>query len=212
MIYLTSAPSTFPNLILITLFHRYPSMWGVPRYTVTWNKTTNLDPIWIKTLPSGIAVYQSVFKDIWGSDLIFAGPHKSFTNGNKRSSVSHVIFGIHYVISEHEDEQVTWADEREYAVVADSELLTVHPFPINPQDILDVGGEIEPNFEELVNSCNHVMEELDPTYSQHFCGVHKATLTITREVEELIEEECFKEIALLPEPLTLEMEIPGLGT
>ena len=37
-------------------------------------------------------------------------------------------------------------------------------------------------------------------------------LTITREVEELIEEECFKEISLLPEPLTLEMEIPGLGT
>ena len=37
------------------------------------------------------------------------------------------------------------------------------------------------------------------------------TLTITREVEELIEEECFKDIALLPEPLTLEKEIPGLG-
>ena len=38
------------------------------------------------------------------------------------------------------------------------------------------------------------------------------SLTITREVEELIEEECFKEIALLPEPLTLETEIPRLGT
>ena len=38
-------------------------------------KNTNLDLVWIKTLPSGIAVYQSVFKDIWGSDLIFAGPH-----------------------------------------------------------------------------------------------------------------------------------------
>ena len=43
-------------------------------------KNTNLDPVWIKTLPSGVAVYQSVFKDIWGSDLIFAGPHKTFTN------------------------------------------------------------------------------------------------------------------------------------
>ena len=32
------------------------------------------------------------------------------------------------------------------------------------------------------------------------------SLTITREVEELIEEECFKDVALLPEPLTLEME------
>ena len=34
-------------------------------------KNTKLDPIWIKTLPSGVAVYQSVFKDIWGSDLKF---------------------------------------------------------------------------------------------------------------------------------------------
>ena len=29
-------------------------------------------------------MYQSVFKDIWGSVLIFAGPHKTFTNGNKK--------------------------------------------------------------------------------------------------------------------------------
>ena len=38
------------------------------------------------------------------------------------------------------------------------------------------------------------------------------SITITREVEELIEEECFKEISLVPEPLNLETEIPGLGT
>ena len=58
-------------------------------------KNTNLDPVWIKTLPSGVAVYQSLSKNIWASDLIFASPHKSFTNGNKTSNVSHVIFGIH---------------------------------------------------------------------------------------------------------------------
>ena len=88
-----------------------------------------------------------------GSDLIFAGPHKSFTNDNKPSNVSHFIFGIHSVISDQETEHDTC--EREYAVIADNELgLTVHPFPINPQEILDLGGEIEPDFEELVNSCN----------------------------------------------------------
>ena len=38
------------------------------------------------------------------------------------------------------------------------------------------------------------------------------SLTITREVEELIEEECFKEISPVHEPLILETEIPGLGT
>ena len=35
------------------------------------------------------------------------------------------------------------------------------------------------------------------------------SLTITREVEELIEKECFKDVTLLSEPLTLEKEIPG---
>ena len=33
-----------------------------------------------------------------------------------------MIFGIHLVISEHVDEYNNWADEREYAMVADKEL------------------------------------------------------------------------------------------
>ena len=37
------------------------------------------------------------------------------------------------------------------------------------------------------------------------------SLTLTREVEELIEEECFKDVSPTPEPLIPEMEIPGLG-
>ena len=37
------------------------------------------------------------------------------------------------------------------------------------------------------------------------------SLTISQDVEELIEEECFKDISPPPEPLIPEMEIPGLG-
>ena len=76
-------------------------------------KNTNLDPVWIKSLPSGVAVYQSVFKDIWGSDLIFAGPHNAFTDVNKTSNVNHVILGIHSVIREPEgnDDDDSWTDE-----------------------------------------------------------------------------------------------------
>ena len=55
-------------------------------------------------------VYQSVFKDIWGSDLIFSGSHKLFTNGNKTSKVNHVIYEIHSVIGEPEDEYDAWTD------------------------------------------------------------------------------------------------------
>ena len=35
------------------------------------------------------------------------------------------------------------------------------------------------------------------------------SLTITKEVEKLIEEECFKDVTLLSEPLTVEKEIVG---
>ena len=45
-----------------------------------------------------------------------------------------------------------------------------------------MGGKIIPDFEELVNSCNHIMEEFDPGYSQHFCGVHKAIILRMREL------------------------------
>ena len=34
----------------------------------------------IKRLPSGIVVYRSPFIDIYGSRIIFAGPHKSFSD------------------------------------------------------------------------------------------------------------------------------------
>ena len=36
-----------------------------------------LDPILIAVLPSGIGVYRCPFKDIWGSQIAYAGPHPS---------------------------------------------------------------------------------------------------------------------------------------
>ena len=50
-------------------------------------KNTNLDPVLIKVLPSGVAVYLSLFKDVYGSRLIFAGPHRSFTKGDVKCCV-----------------------------------------------------------------------------------------------------------------------------
>ena len=84
-------------------------------------------------------MYPSVFKDIWGSNLIFAGPHKTFTNSNKTSNINHVIFGIPSVISEPEDKHNTWTDEGEYAIITNTELrLTVNSVPLNLEDLLDV--------------------------------------------------------------------------
>ena len=107
-------------------------------------------------------MYQSVFNDIWGSDLIFAGPQKTFRNGNKTSNINHIIFGIHSLTSEPEIEDESWTDEREDAILTNSELeLTVNPFPLNPDNLLDLVEQIIPDFEEFVDSCNHVLEECE---------------------------------------------------
>ena len=45
-----------------------------------------LQPKLVKILPSGVGVFLSPFKDKWGSRMIFAGPHKTFTTGNKKIS------------------------------------------------------------------------------------------------------------------------------
>ena len=44
-----------------------------------------LDPIRIGVLPSGIGVFQSPFKDVFGSNICYGGPHKVFTEANKAS-------------------------------------------------------------------------------------------------------------------------------
>ena len=74
-------------------------------------------------------------------------------------------------------------------MIADSELgLTVNPFSQNPEDIIDVGGRIVPDFEEHVDCDNHVVEEHEPVISQHFCGVHKAIIPIA-QMRELVDED-----------------------
>ena len=45
-------------------------------------KNTNLDSVLLRRLPTRVAVYLSPFKIPYGSQIIFAGPHKSFTPGN----------------------------------------------------------------------------------------------------------------------------------
>lgn len=56
-------------------------------------KNTHLDPVLVKVLQLGIAVYMSPFKDIFRSRLIFAGPYKSFTKSNngERSNMSNAV-------------------------------------------------------------------------------------------------------------------------
>ena len=44
-----------------------------------------IQPTLLKVLPSGVGVYLSPFKDVWGSRIIFAGPNKVFTKQTRNS-------------------------------------------------------------------------------------------------------------------------------
>ena len=84
-------------------------------------KNPSLHPVLIKTLDSGVAVYKSPFKDVFGSCIIFAGPHKAFTKGNKNitNEVSLAIY--HMATAEAEtwimrflmrSRQITYPEQR----------------------------------------------------------------------------------------------------
>ena len=54
-----------------------------------------------------------------------------------------LIFGIHSVISEPEDEHDTWTDEGGCGMISNTELrLTGNLVPLNLENLPDVGGEI----------------------------------------------------------------------
>ena len=73
------------------------------------------------------------------------------------------------------------------------------------------------NLSELLTKKHDLTIEDLPTGSNLQLGTEDMplfpyqSLTLTREVEELIEEECFKDVSPPPEPLIPDMEVPGLG-
>ena len=88
------------------------------------------------------------------------------------SNINHVIFGIHSAIREPERDDDLWTDEQKYTMIADSELgLTINPFPLNPEDIIDVGGRVVPDFEEHVDCDNHVMKDHESGFSHNISVV-----------------------------------------
>ena len=89
-------------------------------------KNTNFYPVMIKKLPSGIAVYRSPFKDVYGLKIKFAGPHKSFSDV---SPISNVVFFMKKRIDE---EFEAGLEERSYSIITNKFLgTTVHSYPIS---------------------------------------------------------------------------------
>ena len=146
-------------------------------------KNTHLDPVLITILPSGVGVYRSPFKDIWGSRIIFAGPHASFTkaNGNLRTDLSHAIF--------HAREQEVynpWNDKQvQYALPADKKFnITLYPTPLTNSDIKEAGVDTSESQGNLKNERNFANTGLEA----HFCASSNKVIPIAK-MRELINED-----------------------
>ena len=59
-------------------------------------KNTRIQPVLIRVLPSGVGVYLSPFKDVWGSRIIFAGQNKVFTQANREQQrdSNHAVYSL----------------------------------------------------------------------------------------------------------------------
>ena len=55
----------------------------------------------LRVLPSGVGVYLSQFKDIWGSRIIFAGPRKLFNLANEELE-SKTVYAIYSAMQTYE--------------------------------------------------------------------------------------------------------------
>jgi hypothetical protein len=58
---------------------------GAPVKLLIGIRSTQLVPVLKFTLPSGLCVYESKFRDVYGTALCFGGPHEVFTKGYKQA-------------------------------------------------------------------------------------------------------------------------------
>ena len=170
-------------------------------------KNTNLDPVLIKILKSGIAVYLSPFKDVYGSRLIFAGPHKSFTKSDDglRNEMSNAVFFMREQV--HERLRMN-SEQRCFSITVNDKLgTTINPYPINEEDLMDCDGIIPEQFEESLDDHDKLLDLLSGTDTmcethrtqvrmQNYCetqvnlqSVHRAQVPITKFRNALDDEE-----------------------
>ena len=143
-------------------------------------KNTNLDPVLVKILHSGVAVYQSPFKDVYGSRMIFAGPHKSFTKDEKKVNMSNAVFFMSnqdpdQVIAEHHNPAVDLIDFSVPAVGAAKGVAEELLIDLQVEEFLKDHSNVVRSSEDH----EKLMDLLEDSY----CNVHTAQVNIQRSIE-----------------------------
>ena len=155
-------------------------------------RNTALIPTLITILPSGVGVFQSKLWDIYGSNIIFAGPHKSFSTGNGRTRMvpNQTMFMLDHAddIYDQGEEQHSGELPKQihYSLPAYKELgMSMHPHALNQQDFTDAGCVIP---EELVDKGDPGLFSTLMKTVNHFCSVHKASIPMSH-IRELIDQD-----------------------
>jgi hypothetical protein len=78
--------------------HVFPQeIGGAPVKLLIGIRSTQLAPVLKFTLPSGLCVYDSKFRDVYGATLCFGGPHEVFTRAYRQAGYR-VTFGMLQVL------------------------------------------------------------------------------------------------------------------
>jgi len=113
-------------------------------------RQTELAPRMIHTLPSGVSVFESKIKDVFGSRICFGGPHEVFTNAYRRLGINLQAGSIQILFTEMasaylkspwafvRDEGKTVLDKDELLEVRDPEPLLFTP------PMVELAVEVEP--------------------------------------------------------------------
>ena len=155
-------------------------------------KNNKLDPILIEVLPSGVGVYRSPFIDIFGSNIIFAGPHSTFTKGNQSldSHLSQAIFKLRILANEIDHP----APEIPVQIPVDKqEGIYFHSTPLSNQDLMEAGVHVDPE-EDL----EHRMEQLIldrklPGRNWNQCSIHATRIPISK-IRELVDQDDIEQL------------------
>ena len=146
-------------------------------------KNTNLTPVLLEILPSGVGVFRSPFKDKYGSRIIFAGPHPAFTKGSRtlENEVAIAVFSIR--------------EQRELmeSVADNPELLIENYEYMHPRERMKEDHDPPVEIREVINdNLTGTLRELELAVLEegqvHFCAVFKATVPIAR-MRELVDQD-----------------------
>ena len=123
-------------------------------------------------------MFKSRLKDIHGSNIIFAGPHRSFSMGNGQTDIiptqSILFLGNPGNLEgqENEEDDNPCQSQIHYSRPAYKESgLTMHLHALDEQDFIDAGCEVPDQLEDLVDKGDPgVFSNLMRTVN-HFCSL-----------------------------------------